>query len=458
MRSMKTVAGILGLLLLASCGGLNSGLYGNNNRTYIETSTGDALPLYESNPNCEQVMQQYEYNLEYFWKGHFQLTGYSPQLDGFALNTNFFSRYVYGGGATLETEGSRTTEHSLIRPKILQLCSEQYTAKSYEGAALHASKYLNLAAKKFQGLNMKPLTPVSVWIAPKVEVRKLYDNSDGTVDVKKSYIVNNASYNRGQKRVTFYPQGSVDNRPIPFNGVPLWQVPMVISHEYGHHVFAEYFNSLSDLTGIKLDGDLCFDTSEGHFHSSTAVKTNRSRTVDNSVVLKTFNEGYADLFAYYVNGKKKNNLSKLTCLKRSRDVDSDFFYNFQQKKLGRDEVDIFFHQNVFAVRGCDEDVNYQDVHMIGAVIARFYRATTKLYGWDSTKSLRVLTQWVSAMAADYYDNRYLSPKQIMSFGLNKMAEVIGRNASRTSDKYNLCQNFDFYFPAFKLKIDCPVVQ
>src|SRR5690606_10031870 len=151
--------------------------------------------------------------------------------------------------------------------------------------------------------------------------------------------INNAFYDSKNLMMVFLPQGVREGqKEIPYAGMPLWKLPFVPVHEYAHHIFATNipeFKKYGD--SHQISASLCFGkiSSKNHFEKELTSATGK---VKNFEVYSAFNEGFADLVAFYGNGgaSSKNSLKSVTCFEKNREVDSSRFYNGQDKKMGED--------------------------------------------------------------------------------------------------------------------------
>jgi hypothetical protein len=298
--------------VLVGCGEFYSQQFSTND-TYVETSIGSIDPLIEVPHHCEDSgLLTGKFFTEYFFQGFYQVGKYKPVIQNYQVRTSAVNSSLYKGHFELFS-GRKLQKAS---PKKISICSSsRYSSDSYAGSYLHVSKYLDEAYQAHKNIR-GDISQVNLWIAPKIEVK----NFSGQSEVIKYYQVNNAAYVPSTNTIIFYPKGRVGRQPIPFNGVAFWQIPMVIGHEYGHHVFSEIFYPISRLKEApKIDektrleqeaSKLCFDSSEGHQHFKM-ISDGSFRFVDHATVIGAINEGFADLFAFYAIGKKKNNLKKI---------------------------------------------------------------------------------------------------------------------------------------------------
>ena len=103
--------------------------------------------------------------------------------------------------------------------------------------------------------------------------------------------------------ISFYPQSEEVIKAKEFGGVPLWEMPWVTGHEYGHHIFRTIF-PYYDKFGTKLDEKTSYKHHNCWLHNGERHEdlTNSHKEIyklKKLKLLKALNEGFSDLFSFY---------------------------------------------------------------------------------------------------------------------------------------------------------------
>ena len=396
---------------------------------YVKSSTGQAIALkYQSN-ECQTVLSEQEFAVSY------------PATAGESLiyrhKTNYESDRYYSeillGGKFERTNyiliekdatyyGSQ--EEVLTDPRALTLCSDvEYDFDSYESAAIHTAYILDMTYNKLKKNNLNGklanLSPISLKIAPLIEVTTKYEKSKEIV-TSKSVLVNNAYYNGATKEIVFLPQGKTEDGYIPFNGVPLWHIPITASHEYGHHVFnhlmPNYFDELS-FHGHPL----CFDNRE----KKISHMLNSSDNDNVHSMIRSINEGFSDLIGSYVLPENHRSLDIVPCLNDSREIAVDVFANGEEKFLSQSVLDKFVDSETSGQESCLASVDYKDPHIIGAVMAHAFDSIFNALEIDTDSRIKFLINWVASLNANYSEIKDYSASTFFKKAIGLFLKELG---------------------------------
>ncbi len=285
--------------------------------------------------------------------------------------------------------------------------STSYKTKAYENAGLNIS---NNISKTYQALlKADPsleLRPIKVNVAPLH--KKLFKFNYGPNDLQQVelYETDNAYYNRLTEEITFLPQSK--EFQIKNGELFYFEIPMVASHEYGHHVFSTLVTSKISAMESEAKPDLatsktCFESSINHNHQELQV-TSKTRNNSAKFALGAINEGFSDLIARYSLGRKENGLEGVGCFENNREVEVGNYVAH-----GREIKKVFSHENLeilnseFVVKedtNCNTP-NFQAIHDVGAVFAHSMHKTISKIITDDQTRLKVLLAWAKEISKNY---------------------------------------------------------
>ena len=213
-----------------------------------------------------------------------------------------------------------------------------------------------------------------------------------------------------------------------FGSKSLWNVPMVGSHEYGHHLFAMIYPEAvsKDQHSVHKKG-LCFDN-RIHKVSKFSSKTisNLVRSADQQEVLAALNEGFADLVAYYSLGDQERSLDGITCLETNRDVGSKYFANLTtEKKFSNEVLESFFSLLTNTQHtSCLSTPDFQDIHTIGAIFASSTDRLLNIVTQDKKRKLKVTVQWLYNLRDFLTQNIIRSPRKVLRVSFLLLVKTI----------------------------------
>jgi hypothetical protein len=324
-------------------------------------------------------------------------------------------------------------QKTLFQGQDVSVCpDEKYGSNTIEGAALNSNLFIHRTHEQIKSIMPQLKIPaISVLITP--TIKQVIEEDHGPYIERKEYImVDNAFYHPERNLIVFLPR-SLERS----NSIALWEVPMVASHEYGHHIFTTLFplseKSLSHLS--------CFADSQ----ASVSAPTPTTRIVGVTEALAALNEGFSDLVAFYTLGKKERGVEGVTCLEQNRDVSSRYFKSGDEKIFHEDYLKLFFSTEAQTDSFSCDYPTYQDPHSIGAIFA--YQANRFLtkFRFSDKEKLQLLLSWVIELKNNHKKNQYLSASEFMKesllifIGLTYTSENITIDSSR-------CQEMNEFYP------------
>lgn len=320
---------------------------------------------------------------------------------------------------------------------------ESYENESVEGAALSATHFIEKTKRFFEkaspGIH---ISPVRLSISPTILKSQLMRNSDGSISKVSSYMTDNAYYRTSSRTIAFLPHSQHFRS---FSHVNLWEVPMVASHEYGHHLFQEILGRSNFPPDLEMScfGKVVLEKSH--------LKSIRHRNVKIDDVLRAFNEGFADLVAFYSLDSSERSVAGVPCLEISRDVVSPVFYDGNPKELSEEAVRTFFSFRAMGPYSC-EVTNYQDVHTMGAIQAHTFNKFLSEFTISDEEKLAALIEWVKFLRSESQHFRNKQPEDFMKDSYGAFLKISVAKFNRTFDE-NICRKVEEIFPGLKLS-DC----
>lgn len=396
MKQMKGIFFLLGIFLAVSCGKKTTstskpGVYINNlNRTPIS--------LFKEYGSCEgaeaSAADSYYYLIQFLQGGQYgrelnmQSSLSGAQLRGFQIEQTYYDAEMMllktvRGGRLVGLEFLVTND-----PKPMSICPgvKSYQRYSYENASLSATYSIGKTAEKLREVNFSAGKGVKVYVSPYTIERRVVETSDRIVreDLR---LTDNAFYFPHLRAVVFMPQSEESRDGAGFGNVPLWEVPMVGSHEYGHHVFHSIMRSAS--AELADHHHSCFKAHD-ELDGSTV---NSIREVGVGDVLASLNEGFADLISYYTLDEWESGLRGVVCMETNRDVDSPVFANRESKLFNDNVMDSFLSTTPDMTAGC-YDPNFQQIHTVGAVFANVSERLMSSLGLSKKQKLAIILKWI----------------------------------------------------------------
>ena len=325
--------------------------------------------------------------------------------------------------------------------KPVKVCSDQfeYDSKSVESAGLNAAyviskTYRNILAA-VPGLHIPPIT---VSITPKIK-RVTKGTFQGQDFEDEAYETDNAFYNPNTSEITFLPHS-------PSVSVKFWEIPMVGSHEYGHHIFS---NIMTNLRKIYLPANRCFDNRQDF---TTENLTNRK--VTNFDVMMALNEGFADMISFYTLSDSERGVQGIDCLKINRDVNSAVFTNLEPKVFSSTVLNKFFTTDddwvLNGESGCNNP-SYKSPHIIGAIFASNADRFMEKIGSTKQQRLQVLIAWIKAMNANLPSQTNVTPQIFLEESYQTFLKVMLEKFDKTFDQ-TICNQIGEFYPDLKSKI------
>lgn len=349
------------------------------------------------------------------------------------VNKKSVTRSVYGekfaitnnivGGNIYANLDSRTPG------KDVTICPDdkQYSADSYEAAALNSSYFIHRVFEKVKLLKPElKLDPITLQVGTIITINEKSYESKG-IHIHTKYMVDNALYDSELKSIIFVPH-SPEMRQTGFLN-HYWQVPMVAAHEYGHHIFNSLAPSKDSLRSIISD---CFDSAAVYATPVVDIQVSQAGEVQVSDVMGSLNEGFSDLVAHYSLTEQERSVNWVPFLKKDREVTSAKFLMREDKTFSSKALRVFFSRRVSQAGQSPFEVNYQDIHVIGAIFAHQADKFLSEFTLQNDLKLKVLLEWAQKLGSTSMAGK--TPRSALESGLEDFVRLSLTHLGR---KYNL---------------------
>jgi len=418
------------LILLVSCGSKNSG---PKTKKIIENSYGEPVIAKLFDKECDENHSLSRLGfMDVFYKQsgmerseRFDFSDYqgNPLSGKFVKNVYHSGQYVdrFRYNETLKIAipvSSRVVQES----QPLYICGDDssYPRDSIEASAFSALLSLEKSYQFYiDSTNDSSLPSISLNMNERYVKELIYKETDNEIYLISSELVDNAIYSFEDKSISFYPQNK-DN-PI-FGSSPAWRIPFITSHEMGHHIL-NYYIPVDEFFSIQLAGN-CGNFSFGKI----LIEEMDPQTEGILKILLAYHEAFADIFAYLSLGPKYNTLVGVDCMHTSREVDSNIFEDYTEKKLTSAVVESYLKpvsvKDLTIKKSCSTP-NFTDPHDVGAVVAHTMGAMLKLGNiMTAADKLRVMINWVKLVKVKFPIMMLMSPKEYLKETIKMFFEVL----------------------------------
>lgn len=317
----------------------------------------------------------------------------------------------------------------------IRLCSSINLLEdnSIEGAAVKVNYFIDKTFNKIKDLNLGiDISPIQVNITPKIETRyRAKKEGVEVMTIGGVFSTDNAYYMPSKKSITFLPQSQEALDSNVFGGLGLWNIPMVPSHEYGHHIFSSIVNNYDRHS----KSSLCFDNRTykvSKFGDETVIN-NLFRSADEHVTMGSINEAFADLISFYTLDNNQRTLKNIKCMEKNRDIGSDYFANGTLKKFNKEVLEAVDDPIIDNTKKDCNEPDFQEIHALGAIFANTADRFMSQYTNDKEIKLKIILNFAKTLNLNMnFINGY-----IPSFGLERAYKIL---VSETLKEFNLEAN------------------
>ena len=442
MKSLLTLVPLI--LLLASCG--EQVPHKSIRQVFPYSYSNSIVPVPKQFTRCSSIETSpidSFLNLHLFIKGKSREDwfNFGPFLKGrYLTNTNVVNAIIYGEKTEYFQSGERYQVINHTQPQSFFLCPGKKIYKgTVESVALNSMWFINKTSRRFSDIIQDiRISPITINIAPLIITSSLTQQA-GTFKKEARYMTDNALYSPLTQTITFLPHSNLVGSGF---GLNLWEVPMVSSHEYGHHLFQMIYKD--DFTVIN-EPHTCFGKSSSNL---ATLKNKNRRKVQIKDVLNAYNEGFADLISYYTLDRSERKVIGIRCLEKSRDIASPIFYDGKPKNFSREALRSFFSSFPNPPQVC-EIPNFQEPHILGAIFAHSF----DLFLGEMTKSddekLAALVEWVKFLRFEERNFYLASPETFLKETFSELLRMSVKRFNRTFDE-NTCRMVEKIYPDLNL--------
>jgi hypothetical protein len=154
-------------------------------------------------------------------------------------------------------------------------------------------------------------------------------------------------------------------------GVNLWEVPFVMHHEFGHHVWRHYLKSAINSAGLRLSAITAIDGILPDARSRHRHEFGLTATTSNAqLALAGINETVADLFAYFAGNSAKDQLKGVELLNTTRDPGSPVYTDGSKKGMNADAIATYEGRMTPADNKDSATPNFDGEHDIAAALGQ----------------------------------------------------------------------------------------
>lgn len=296
-----------------------------------------------------------------------------------------------------------SAEKDIEAKKDLNVCpgTTTYETNTYESAGLNISYSITKTYEKLMEVDPAlRLKPISVNVVP---YKKIITRTIGGKSKNKRfgvYETDNAYYHPIDLEIVFLPQS--ESLRDSTKGNPFWEIPMVASHEYGHHVFGTlvFGKNKPELAKSALGG--CFETHQSHEYNEFkpgAAKAEIREDNNEMFAIRAMNEGFSDLISFYSLNDDERSLEAVECFKKNRQVDSKTFGDGTAKKFTYSALSSI---NSSLTDAKDQDCDtpdFQQIHQVGAIFAHVSNELLNSIGLDKDQKLKAILGYAKELGS-----------------------------------------------------------
>lgn len=444
----KFFVGIFLSLMVTACGGGSSSNKSPIEKVISTSYTNEPLFLKKQNTECRSKKFDGDiiYSLYLHLDGQdiFEKVDFSPLITQLFLRDNeVIARTNYGEKVELITSSRGTRLLTLANPMSVTICPDEdhYAQGTVESAALNAAHIIKKTRTSFKrAVKDIEVAPITLNISPAIIESTISTNEMGKNVKTSRYWTDNALYMPDSKSITFLPHSQeMKNNGLTVN---FWEVPMIASHEYGHHLFQSIYSSKTSAA----HSIGCFD----HVKKEKSRIKNKSygfRLVEIEKVMTAFNEGFADLIAYYTLGTEERSVKGIMCLEVTRDVGSSTLIDGKSKVLSDSVIETFFSWSE-ELSSC-ESPSYQEVHVFGAVIAHSMERFMSEFTSSEKEKIQNIVAWIKFLNSNQKRLKDLKPKLFLTETMEAFIINSLRRFKQSTDA-KTCKIVRSHFPGIDL--------
>lgn len=317
-------------------------------------------------------------------------------------------KYESSRKCTLSRNGERVCDDSKLNSdklEAMKICRSNglYGRHTLEGMTLTSTYYTEMAYNFYDKIpnRLSGISKSFLLIQPKIsyDITKADGSSVTRIDSDNAAFTEIPKKGNSPEMGLFivYPTSS---KAFTKTGLNLWEVPFVMHHEFGHHVFHYYVKEPAKATGLTVGKH--FDISSiMKWHDKPRRQSFALATGDDIAqqALDGINETFADLYGYFAGNSSKNQLKGVECLDISRDPSSKQTKSGTLKGLTSARINIYEgRESPVSTKDCYEPA-FDDEHDIatalGQPLASFMEQATP--GSSGNERAKLLLSWAEGI-------------------------------------------------------------
>ncbi len=374
----------------------------------------------------------------------------SHEISGSGLQSDFMSEAIWGREVQYELACKTQKDGS-------ELCGDYSNKVVYQGKRLFFCKVggdypreslENVALASLVGMYKtysmhhhlypdRPLPKVTLLVHPRITDRK-YTNNQAikdavSFDISRVRTDNAYWFLTGSDGIAIaaVPESLEKRRFLKGDQGHFWEMPSIMGHEYGHHMFHYYAPSLS-----------------------VSSVNNFVNTPDMILASSAINEGFADLIAYFTYLQEYPDLGwfVLDDVLFNREVSKAHFSDGSEKALEEWFLHHYFRQTTpFPANKHQADPS--DDHAVGAILAhglyKIFYPTTKS---SISEAFQKSVEWVQRMEEHFQEDAQLESSQLLEKSVFHAVSLVKENEVDNKDSA-YCAVIRKVFPTF-LELGC----
>ncbi len=243
-----------------------------------------------------------------------------------------------------------------------------YGRNSIESVTLTSQYFVSMAYTAYKSLTSAKSAIVDsiLLIQPRfIQNVKLPDST-----YKRVMLTDNAAFSTMESDDGTYGLFAVFPSSLKFFAdapVHFWEVPFIMSHEFGHNVFNHHVGEAAVKAHLKIKSSYeSYFVLQPKISRGFLMLTEQMSAAEKA--LGGINELYADLFSYFLNDAQDNLLQGVPCMEKTRDLKSEVTAQGVSKIWSEAANDVFTEQaDPAASEDCSEPT-YDSVHDIAAIL------------------------------------------------------------------------------------------
>ncbi len=390
------------MLFLLSCGSEKS--VEQSSSSYFVRDIGVSKPVFYDISSSEECNSSQKGGLYTRW-----LNGFTGEVELKKVSSRGQGKYIATSaisGLYAHSKMDFLDERIDSLGEKISLCHDKvYSLNSIEQVAINTITVLDKTYEKLISIKSeyKNIDPVYVFIHPEFKRYHSKEEKEGRTVYNYYLATNNASYSRYDENsyrggaINIYPASKEflsnpqkADKKKAFGGLPFWNFPFVIAHEYGHHFLDNYIIENFFKNEIKFS----------RFKTPSFVEYPFDKIDKVERLYGFLHEQFADYFAHYLVERKYRKFKNVTCLEMNRELESSKFFNYESsldKILTSNRLRVFKREEATDyIKPCN--LVFTDKYKIASIFNYLFFSINRAIGIDDIEAIRVLEVFFKKIA------------------------------------------------------------